>query len=197
MSLKKNNSYTNSLSTIRFSCSKNIQSDVPFISFKKKNKPVFNLMSCFCLPSNPANKNEQKSHAKLKTESQDATTNYNNTSLFMENSKQNDESLAKTMNLQVLKTESHIVSNEILTPVATKSKTNGHFNLKLSQFMKKKRSEENLAKIILSNFPKNQIYFLKSDEKNYFLGRNKHIDFKNFQDCAHHQSENNFLFFLK
>ena len=194
MSLKKKISYTNSLSTIRLSSSKNIQSDVPLISLKTKSKSVFNLMCCFCLPSNLEKKNVQKSLAKLKIEPQDANTYYNNTSSFMENSKQNDESSANTMNLQVLKTKTHFGYNEILTPAATKSKINGHFNLKGSHFMKKNRSEENLAKIILSNFPKNQIYFLKSNEKNYFLGRNIHRNFKNFHHCSHLQSKNNLSF---
>jgi len=178
--VKNNPSYSNSLSSLHQSAVKTLPSE-PLILLKDKKKSTFySFMCCFCVPNNTITKKiaNKSSFVKVKTESNDIITHYNNTSVYGENSKI-DENISKSTNfIKTMKTKSNFAINEIMTPTEQKSKRNRQFNLRNSQFLKKNRSEENLAKIILSTFPKNQLYFLKFGDK-YLLGRNLHWHFKN------------------
>ena len=182
---KMNPSYCNSLSSLHQSRGPNQQSE-PLISLKeKKVSNIYKFICCLCIPTMPtATRKLSAKSSVLKKQKVDSCEQFNNNTTFMENSKL-EEHFKSTKFIQTLKTKSHFAINEILTPTELKSKKNCHFNLKTSQVMKRNRSEENLAEIISSTFPKNQIYFLKFGEK-YLLARNLHWHFKNVHNYSQH-----------
>lgn len=183
-------SYCNSLSTVRQTAIKN-PSFEPLVSLKERRQSkIYKFFCCFCIPNREAPQRKEGAKSSLKKpneESNEVTSDKNpkDTTLFMENSK-SDENIKSTKIIQPLKTKSHFAINEIMTPTERVSKNDRQLLPKTSHLIKRNRSEENLAKIIVSSFPKNQIYFLKYGDK-YLLGRNLHRHFKN---NYHNQSQN-------
>ena len=184
--VKKTESYTNSLTTLRRSSIRDKLNQSPSLVIikKQKKKSFYALMCCFCVPKNNdkkqslKNKKNDRLTEKL-AESKEVTT-VNVTSMFVEENQKQEETFTNLAIYQSLKSKSHFGYREIMTPALPKSKKSRHLNVKNSQIIKRNRSEENIANLINSNFPKNQLYFLKFNEKNYLIARNIHVNFKNY-----------------